>query len=59
MSTEARRREIVHIAGQSGSVDGAALAVRLDVARETVRRDLRALENHGLVRRTHGGALGA
>ena len=28
----------------------------LGVAKETVRRDLRALEDHGLVRRTHGGA---
>ena len=26
------------------------------MAKETVRRDLRALEEHGLVRRTHGGA---
>lgn len=34
----------------------AALAVKLSVAKETVRRDLHTLEEHGLVRRTHGGA---
>lgn len=33
-----------------------ALATKLSVAKETVRRDLHALEEHGLVRRTHGGA---
>lgn len=33
------------------------LAARLKVATETVRRDLHALEVHGLVRRTHGGAI--
>ncbi len=32
------------------------LADELDVAAETVRRDLKVLEDHGLVRRTHGGA---
>ena len=33
------------------------LATVLDVAAETVRRDLRSLEDLGLVRRPHGGAL--
>lgn len=56
LSAEERQREIVRVARRSGSVDVSALAVELGVARETVRRDLRALEDHGLVRRTHGGA---
>ncbi|MFJ5778421.1 DeoR/GlpR family DNA-binding transcription regulator [Streptomyces sp. NPDC093094] len=55
-TTEERRREIVRAARRDGSVDVNDLATRLGVARETVRRDLRALEGHGLVRRTHGGA---
>ncbi|EGG43971.1 MULTISPECIES: DeoR/GlpR family DNA-binding transcription regulator [Streptomyces] len=55
-SAEERQREIVTVARRTGSVDVAALATRLGVAKETVRRDLRALEDHGLVRRTHGGA---
>lgn len=33
-----------------------ALAGKLDVSLETVRRDLRVLADQGLVRRTHGGA---
>lgn len=32
------------------------LAERFQVAKETIRRDLHILEEHGLVRRTHGGA---
>ncbi|MFG2646204.1 DeoR/GlpR family DNA-binding transcription regulator [Streptomyces sp. NPDC048436] len=56
MTAEERQREIVRAARNSGSVDVTALADRLGVAKETVRRDLRALEDHGLVRRTHGGA---
>lgn len=56
MTAEERQRQIVRTARRSGSVDVSALAVELGVAKETVRRDLRALEDHGLVRRTHGGA---
>ncbi|MFZ3556694.1 MULTISPECIES: DeoR/GlpR family DNA-binding transcription regulator [unclassified Streptomyces] len=56
MSAEERQREIVRAARHSGSVDVTELANALGVAKETVRRDLRALEDHGLVRRTHGGA---
>ncbi|MER7055820.1 DeoR/GlpR family DNA-binding transcription regulator [Streptomyces sp. NPDC000351] len=55
-TAEERRHEIVRIARATGSVDVTALADGLGVAKETVRRDLRALEDHGLVRRTHGGA---
>lgn len=56
MSAEERQREIVGAARRAGSVDVGALAATLGVARETVRRDLRVLESHGLLRRTHGGA---
>ncbi|KND24288.1 transcriptional regulator [Streptomyces acidiscabies] len=55
-TAEERQREIVRVARATGSVDVTALAADLGVAKETVRRDLRALEDHGLVRRTHGGA---
>ncbi|MFF5563355.1 DeoR/GlpR family DNA-binding transcription regulator [Streptomyces sp. NPDC012623] len=56
MDTDERRREILEIARRDGSVEVTALAGKLQVAKETVRRDLHALEGHGLVRRTHGGA---
>lgn len=55
--SEARRRQILDLARGEGRVRVSELADVLDVAAETVRRDLRTLEDHGLVRRTHGGAL--
>lgn len=55
-TAEERQREIVLAARRDGSVDVTALADELGVAKETVRRDLRVLEDHGLLRRTHGGA---
>ncbi|GEB47842.1 MULTISPECIES: DeoR/GlpR family DNA-binding transcription regulator [Streptomyces] len=56
MSAEERQRTIVATARREGAVDVGRLAVDLGVAKETVRRDLRVLESHGLLRRTHGGA---
>lgn len=55
-TAEERQREIVKAARRAGTVEVTALAAELGVAKETVRRDLRSLEDHGLVRRTHGGA---
>lgn len=51
-----RRRLILEHARGNGHIEVAELAAQLDVATETVRRDLKVLEEHGLVRRTHGGA---
>jgi DeoR family transcriptional regulator, fructose operon transcriptional repressor len=51
-----RRRLILDHARGDGHINVAELAARLDVATETVRRDLKVLEEHGLVRRAHGGA---
>lgn len=56
MDGEERRRVILETARRAGKVDVAKLAADLGVSRETVRRDLTHLEDHGLVRRTHGGA---
>ncbi|WP_041824999.1 MULTISPECIES: DeoR/GlpR family DNA-binding transcription regulator [Streptomycetaceae] len=56
METEERRRWILDLARRTGSVDVGKLAAELGVSKETVRRDLHVLEEHGLVRRTHGGA---
>ncbi|MGO4426859.1 DeoR family transcriptional regulator, partial [Streptomyces sp. MCAF7] len=56
MDAEERRREILDAARRAGSVDVGKLAADLGVSKETVRRDLGVLEDHGLVRRTHGGA---
>ncbi|GAB2598712.1 DeoR/GlpR family DNA-binding transcription regulator [Pseudactinotalea suaedae] len=52
----ARRAAILTQAREEGSVSVAELSTVLEVATETVRRDLRALVDAGLLRRTHGGA---
>ncbi len=52
-----RQSEILREAIERGRVDVATLSDRLGVTPETVRRDLTVLEQHGLVRRVHGGAL--
>jgi len=52
-----RRRWLVDQARQAGRIDVAEVAQALTVAKETVRRDLTALESEGLLRRVHGGAI--
>lgn len=52
-----RRRWIVTTAREAGRVEVAEVARTLDVAPETIRRDLNALERQGLLRRVHGGAV--
>lgn len=54
-----RQQEIVRLAEQDGRVDVVSLAAEFDVTAETVRRDLKALDKAGLVRRVHGGAIPA
>jgi DeoR family transcriptional regulator, fructose operon transcriptional repressor len=56
MIAEERQHQILVVARSEGSVDVGKLAADLTVAPETIRRDLRQLEQRGLVRRTHGGA---
>ncbi len=56
MNAEERQHRILALARAEGNVDVAKLAADLAVSPETVRRDLRVLERHGLIRRTHGGA---
>ncbi|MEV6110462.1 DeoR/GlpR family DNA-binding transcription regulator [Streptomyces sp. NPDC051940] len=56
MDADERRRMMLQTTRREGAADVAKLAADLGVSRETVRRDLRLLEEHGLVRRTHGGA---
>jgi DeoR family fructose operon transcriptional repressor len=57
MYAEQRQQRIVELARSAGRVDVAALAAEFGVTAETVRRDLTALERHGLLRRVHGGAI--
>ena len=52
-----RLAEILDRVVEHGSVDVARLAEEFDVSAATIRRDLQALHEQGLLRRTHGGAL--
>ncbi|WP_055490345.1 DeoR/GlpR family DNA-binding transcription regulator [Streptomyces sp. TP-A0356] len=54
-----RQQEILRLARDGGRVDVVSLAEEFQVTAETIRRDLRALDRAGLVRRVHGGAIPA
>lgn len=57
MYAEERQQLILDQARDEGRVDVTALAANFQITTETVRRDLTALERHGLLRRVHGGAI--
>jgi DeoR/GlpR family transcriptional regulator of sugar metabolism len=52
-----RRRETYELIERSGSASVTHLSRELDVSLQTVRRDLEALEEEGLIERVHGGAV--
>jgi DeoR family transcriptional regulator of aga operon len=52
-----RLSDILDHVAERGSVDVLDLAKRLDVSGATIRRDLQALHEQGLLLRTHGGAI--
>ena len=52
-----RHRHIIDRIDAVGPVEVGTLATSLDVAPETIRRDLRLLEQQGLLQRVHGGAV--
>ncbi|MFD7701430.1 DeoR/GlpR family DNA-binding transcription regulator [Streptomyces caelestis] len=54
-----RQQEILRLARDGGRVDVVSLAEAFEVTAETIRRDLKALDRAGLVRRVHGGAIPA
>ncbi len=55
--TKARHEKLLHHLLKDGAIDVELMAVELGVSASTVRRGLRDLENRGLLRRTHGGAV--
>lgn len=57
MSRDDRRGLILDRLRQEGTIDVGDLAQALDVSAMTVRRDLTYLDNAGLLRRVHGGAI--
>ncbi len=59
MNPAARKREILSLLEETGSVLVADLAQILDVSKVTIRSDLDELSERGLLVRTHGGAIPA
>ena len=57
MFSEERRQEIYSIIREQKKVKVAQLAERFNVTLETIRSDLKYLENEGLIKRCHGGAI--
>lgn len=57
MLAEARRQNMLDVINARGFATLAELTDTLGVSESTVRRDLEHLESHGLLRRTHGGAI--
>lgn len=56
MHADVRQNAILERLRADGRLDVSKLSADMAVSPETVRRDLRVLEQHGLVRRVHGGA---
>lgn len=54
---EERQQAIEALLREAGRVEVAALAARYEVSEDSIRRDLRALAQRGLVQKTHGGAV--
>jgi DeoR/GlpR family transcriptional regulator of sugar metabolism len=52
-----RHRRILNLIASVGRVEAETMAEQLHVSRETIRRDLKQLEQDGRVRRVHGGAI--
>jgi len=57
MLAEERRLLIVGWTRDEGRLDASEAAAKLNVATETVRRDLDVLQRRGILRRVHGGAI--
>ncbi len=57
MFNDERHNRILEIIESDGRVEVSKLSEIFDVSLDTVRRDLKKLEEEGLLKRTHGGAV--
>ncbi|MCM3719267.1 DeoR/GlpR family DNA-binding transcription regulator [Fictibacillus phosphorivorans] len=57
MFSEERREKILEVLKKEGRVLAKELSDALQVSIDSIRRDLSTLEDKGLVKRTHGGAI--
>lgn len=57
MFIEERHQAIIDIVKQNGRISIGEIQQKFDVSVDSARRDLRILEEKGLLKRTHGGAI--
>lgn len=57
MIVEERRQKVLELVNERGFVALADLARTLNTSESTIRRDLDYWDQHGLIKRTHGGAM--
>ncbi len=57
MFIEERHQEILNIIKTNGRISIGEIQEKFEVSAESARRDLRILEEKGLLKRTHGGAI--
>ncbi len=57
MYIEERHQAILDIIAENGRISTATIQKRFGVGYESAKRDLRILEEKGMLRRTHGGAI--
>ncbi|WHI44878.1 DeoR/GlpR family DNA-binding transcription regulator [Microbulbifer sp. ZKSA004] len=56
-NTQQRRHGILHLLNEVGETSVEQLARQFGTSEVTIRKDLTAMENHGLLLRRHGGAI--
>ena len=57
MFIEERHRAILEMLEQKGSITTSDIQLKFNISYDSAKRDLRILEEKGLLKRTHGGAL--
>ncbi|NPV53897.1 MAG: DeoR/GlpR transcriptional regulator [Firmicutes bacterium] len=57
MLAEERRREILNLLNTKGILRTAELCSMFDVSKETIRRDLRVLQEEGHIKKVYGGVI--
>ena len=57
MLIEERHEAILSILSQKGSITNPDIQKEFGISYDSAKRDLRILEEKGLLKRTHGGAL--
>lgn len=57
MFIEERHRAILELVKQNGRISVDEIVEKFDVSAESARRDLRILDEKGLLKKTHGGAI--